>query len=96
VVLALRADGDYRLWLQVRDANPQGSDDGSETWLRSLRTSTEWQRVAVPVERFRSLDPHSDGRLDLARVTALGFVLDDLTIPPGTEGTLWIDEVGVY
>lgn len=96
VVLALRADGVYRLWLQVRDANPQGSDDGSETWLSSLRTSTQWQRVAVPVERLRSLDPHSDGRLDLSQVTALGFVLDDLTVPPGTQGTIWIDEVGVY
>ncbi len=96
LLLSLRADGAYRLWLQVRDANPQGSDDGSETWLASLRSSTEWQRLAVPVERFRSLDPRSDGRLDLARVTALGLVLDDLTVPPGTQGTIWIDEVGAY
>ncbi len=96
LLLSLRADGVYRLWLQVRDANPQGSDDGSETWLTSLRTSTEWQRLALPVERFRSLDPHSDGRLDLSRVTALGLVLDDLTVPPGTQGTLWIDDLGAY
>ena len=36
LVLSLRADGVYRLWLQLRDANPAGSDDGSETWLASL------------------------------------------------------------
>lgn len=96
LVLSLRADGVYRLWLQVRDVNPRGSDDGSETWLSSLRTSTDWQRVAVPFERLRSLDPASDGALDLSRVTAMGFVLDDLTVPPGTAGTLWIDDVGLY
>lgn len=96
IVLGLKADGVYRLWLQARDRNPRGSDDGSETWLASVRTSTEWQRLAVPFARLRSLDPRSDGRFDPAQVTALGLVLDDLTVKPGTSGTLTVDELGVY
>lgn len=95
-VLGLKADGVYRLWLQARDKNPLGSDAGSETWLASVRTSTGWQRLAVPFTRLRSLDPGSDGRFDPAQVTTLGLVLDDLTVKPGTSGMVAIDELGLY
>lgn len=96
LVLSVKADGVYRFAVQVRDANPRGSDDGLETWQASVRTSASWQRVALPFERFRSLDPHSDGRLDLSQVRTLALVLDDLTLPPGTSGTIWLDDLGTY
>lgn len=96
LVLTLRADGVYRFALVARDANPHGSDDGHESWLASLRTSTAWRRVAVPWTRFRSLDPRSDGRLDLSRLGALGLVIDDLALARGTRGTLFIDDLGTY
>lgn len=96
LVLTLKADGVYRFGVLVRDANPRGSDDGAETWLTSVRTSTEWRRVALPFARFRSLDPHSDGRLDLAQVRAVGLVIDDLAMKPGTRGTIWLDDWGTY
>lgn len=94
--LAVRADGVYRFAVQVRDVNPRGSDGGFETWQTSVRTSTEWQRIALPFERFRSLDKHSDGRLDLDQVGTLVLVLDDLTLNPGTTGTIWFDDLGTY
>lgn len=96
LVLSVKADGVYRFALVARDPNPRGSDDGHESFLASVRTSTEWRRVALPWESFRSLDPNGDGRLDLARVAVLGLVIDDLALPPGTRGTLWLDELGVY
>lgn len=96
LVLSLRADGLYRLWVQVRDENPRGSDEGSETWLTSVRAEPTWRRVALPFKRFRSLDPHSDGRLDPGRVRSLGLVLDELTVKPGTRGTLWVADAGLY
>lgn len=96
LVLSVRADGAYRLWLQVRDENAAGSDEGTETWLASIKTSAEWRRVAVPFARLRSLDKGSDGRLDLGRVRALVLVLDELTIKPGTRGTIWLRDLGAY
>jgi hypothetical protein len=96
LVLSVKADGVYRFAVQVRDVNQRGSDDGYETWQASVRTSTSWQRVALPFGRFRSLDKNSDGRLDLARVGTLALVLDDLTLAPGTSGTIWLDDLGLY
>ena len=38
LVFSIRGDGLYRIWLQVRDANPASTDDGAEWWYVSVRT----------------------------------------------------------
>ncbi|HET9317065.1 MAG TPA: hypothetical protein VFQ51_15845, partial [Vicinamibacteria bacterium] len=96
LTLALRGDGVYRIWLQVRDANPASRDGGTEWWFVSLRTSPEWRRVAVPFDRLRSINPNTDGKLDLDKVRELVFVLDKGSVKPGTSGTIWVDDLGVY
>jgi hypothetical protein len=96
IVLAVKADGVYRFHLQVRDANPASTDEGTEWWFASVRTSAEWRRVAVPFARMRSINPRTDGRLDLDKVRALVIVIDKGAEKPGTGGTIWLDEVGVY
>jgi Carbohydrate binding domain (family 11) len=96
LVLSLKADGVYRIWIQVRDANPASKDEQTEWWFASLRTSTEWQRVAVPFARLRSINPNTDGKLDLDQVRALVFVLDKGSLKPGTAGTIWLDDLGTY
>jgi hypothetical protein len=96
VLLSVRADGVYRAWVQVRDENPASPDDGEEWWFASIRTSREWARIAVPFDRLRSLNKKSDGRLDLDRVRGLVVVLDHAAVKPGTRGTLWVDDIGVY
>jgi len=52
--------------------------------------------VAIPFARLRSINPRTDGRLDLDKVRALVFVLDRGVDKPGTKGTIWIDDLGVY
>jgi hypothetical protein len=96
LVFSIRADGEYRIWVQVRDENPASKDEGTEWWFTSVRTSTEWQRVALPFSRFRSINPATDGRLDLDKVRAIVFVLDKGADKPGTAGTIWLDDVGLY
>ena len=93
---SIRADGVYRIWVQVRDENPASADEGTEWWFASVRTSTEWQRVVLPFARLRSINPKTDGRLDLDKVRALVFVLDRGAVKPGTRGTIWLDDLGVY
>ena len=85
-MLSLKADGVYRIWIQVRDANPASKDEGTEWWFASLKTSTEWQRVAVPFARLRSINPATDGKLDLDKVRALVFVLDKGSAEAGDAG----------
>jgi hypothetical protein len=96
LVFSIRADGVYRLWVQVRDENPASADGGTEWWFASLRTSPEWRRITLPFARLRSVNPNSDGRLDLDKVRELVFVIDPGADKPGTQGTIWIDELGVY
>lgn len=96
LVLSVKADGVYRVWVQVRDANAASDDDGQEHWFASIRTSAEWRRVAVPFRKFRSTNKKTDGHLDLDKVRALVFVLDTGAVKPGTRGTIWLDDVGVY
>jgi hypothetical protein len=96
LVFAIRGDGMYRAWVQVRDANPASADDGEESWFASVRTAPEWRRVAVPFAALRSINKASDGRLDLDKVRGLVFVLDRGAVKPGTRGTIWLDDVGVY
>lgn len=96
LVFSVRADGVYRLWVQVRDANPASPDGGTEWWFASVRTSPQWQRVAVPFSRLRSIQKGSDGRLDPDKVRALVFIIDRGAMKPGSSGTIWIDDLGVY
>jgi hypothetical protein len=62
--------------VQVRDENSASADDGTEWWFASVRTETEWRRVAVPFARLRSLNPKTDGKLDLDKVRQPVFVID--------------------
>ena len=95
LTLAVRADGVYRLWVQVRDRNPRSSE-GTEWWSASLKATPEWQRTTIPFSRLRSQDPATDGRLDLDEVEAVIFIVDVDSVPAGTAGTLWFDDVGLY
>ena len=96
LAFSIRATGVYRIWFQVRDSNPRSKEQGTEWWFTSVRTSTDWQRVSVPFARLRSIDPATDGRLDLDKVVALVFVLDKGADRPGTRGTIWIDDLAAY
>jgi hypothetical protein len=96
LVFDVKGDGVHRIFVQVRDLNPASADEGTEWWFASVKTSPEWRRVAVPFERLRSINPKTDGRLDLDKVRAVVFVLDKGAAPLGSAGTIWLDDVGWY
>jgi hypothetical protein len=96
LVMALRGEGVQPLWVQLRDANPASADAGEEWWFTSIKTTGGWRRLALPFERFRSINPNSDGRLDLDQLRGLVFLIDLGAARPGASGTIWIDELGVY
>jgi hypothetical protein len=96
LVMDVKSDRPYRLWVQVRDANPASADDAVEWWFASIRTSPEWRRVAIPFERFRSINPRTDGHLDLDKVRMVVFVLDQGSVKPGTDGRIWLADLGLY
>ena len=96
VVFQVKADGEYRFWLQLRDENPTSPEGGVEPWFTSVRTSREWRAVSVPFARLRSIHPKSDGSFDPSRVREVVFLVDHGAVKPGTAGTIWIADLGVY
>ena len=95
LILRVRSDRQYRFWLQVRDANP-AAPEGVESWYTSVKTTTEWRQVTVPFDRLYSVTPEGDGSLDLTSIRAIIFLVDIGAVPPGTDGEIWIDDLGVY
>ena len=95
LVVSVKANGVYRVWLQVRDRNPESQDD-TEWWMASIKTSAQWQRVAIPFNRFRTLESRTDGQLDLNEVEGVLFIVDADSVQPGTTGTIWFDNLDVY
>ena len=95
LVFSLRSDDTYRFWVQVRDRNPE-TLEGTESWFASVKTGNAWRTVTLPFNRLRSVDPNTDGTLDLADIEALVFLVAIGAVPPGTEGIIWIDDLGVY
>jgi hypothetical protein len=96
LVFSIKGDRTYRVWVQVRDLNPASTDDGTEWWFASVRPSPGWERMALPFDRLRSINPRTDGHLDLDKVRMIAFVLDAGAVPPGTEGSIWLADLGVY
>ena len=95
LVFSVRSDDTYRFWTQVRDRNPE-TLEGTESWFASVKTGNAWRTVTLPFNRLRSVDPNTDGTLDLADIEAIVFLVDIGAVPPGTEGIIWIDDLGVY
>ena len=96
LVFQVRSDRVYRMWVQVRDENPASADEGTEWWFASVKTTPDWRQVTLPFAELRSINPRTDGRLDLDKVRAIVFVIDKGALKPGTRGEIWVDDVGVY
>ncbi|MGE0454059.1 MAG: CehA/McbA family metallohydrolase [Vicinamibacteria bacterium] len=96
LMFRVRADGVYRIWVQLRDRNPASADEGLEHWFASVKTSTEWRTVTVPFAKLRTLNAKSDGRLDPDGVESIVLVLDHAAVRPGTQGRIWVDDLSAY
>ena len=38
----------------------------------------------------------TDQILDLKNIEKINWVVHEMSVPPGTEGTIWLDEVSFY
>jgi hypothetical protein len=96
VTFWMRADGEYRVWFQIRDQNPRSADEGTEAWFASVRTSTAWTLYNIPFASLRSINRTTDGAFDPSKVTHLVFVIDHGAMAYGSTGKVWIDDLALY
>ena len=92
----LKADGEYRVWFQIRDLNPASADEGTEAWFASVRTSTAWTLYNIPFASLRSINKTSDGSFDPGKIAHLVFVIDHGAMAFGSSGKVWIDDLMAY
>jgi hypothetical protein len=92
----MRADGEYRVWFQIRDLNPASADEGTEAWFASVRTSAAWTLYNIPFASLRSINKTSDGSFDPAKIAHLVFVIDHGAMAFGSRGKVWIDDLMAY
>ena len=92
----LRADGEYRIWFQIRDVNPSSADEGTEAWFASVRTSPSWTLYNIPFASLRSINKTTDGSFDPSKIAHIVFVLDHGAMPFGSSGVIWVDDLRAY
>jgi hypothetical protein len=87
----VRAQADLRFDVQVRVLE-EGAPGGVRIWRHSVRARPAWANAVVPFDRLKTYDARG-GRPDLARVRGIYFQIDDSHLPPGSAGSLWIDDL---
>ncbi|MEO5762859.1 MAG: CehA/McbA family metallohydrolase [Vicinamibacteria bacterium] len=92
----MRADGEYRVWFQIRDQNKASADEGTEAWFASVRTSSAWTLYNIPFASLRSINKTTDGSFDPSKIEHIVFVIDHGAMPFGSKGRIWIDDLMAY
>ena len=95
LVFSVRSDRTYRFSLQLRDKNTAAPEQ-REVWSASVKSTTAWTQITLPFSRLRSVSPQTDGRFNPDATAAIVFLVDLGGLDPGTAGTIWIDNLGVY
>ena len=67
--------------------------EGVVIWRRSVLLDPWWRDVYVPFEALRTWRA-AGRRPDLTRVVGVYVELEALHLPPGTRGTIWLDDWG--
>ena len=96
LVVDVKADGEYRLWIGLWEARRDGDAHDPNWWLSSVRTSTEWRRHAFPFAQLHPVQTDVGRSPDLRRVVGLVFFVDRHTYDYVREGTIWLDRLGAY
>lgn len=72
-----------------------------ESWFRNIFLGKEWRefRVAfgsLSIERGKAKKRATDQILDLRSIERINWVVVEMGVEQGTEGTIWLDEVTFY
>jgi hypothetical protein len=93
LVLGVRADRRFRFDVQVRVEDP-AAPGRVHIWRRSVRAEPEARTVSIRFADLKTYDAAA-GRPDLARVRGLYLHLDEAHLPPGSAGTLWLEDAWI-
>ena len=95
----MKADKNLTVTFQLGD-----SEEGSleeEIWYRNVSIGKDWKEVRIPfntlsLHKRRALKFGSNQILQLHYIERIDWVVHEHSVPRGTEGIIWLDEVSFY
>jgi hypothetical protein len=93
----VRSDRVYKMEFQLRDEDPEGGPEKTETWAKTFKTYPERRRVRIPFKDLvRFPQKGTNEVLERENTAGCFFILRKDLIRPGTSGTIFFDTIGFY
>ena len=97
----IKGSDDFSLHLDMRLTSKGQKESVTWNWNTLFPVTKEWKEIRIP---FSSLRPGRGPRaqkqqeppFDLKNVQFVQWVANELEVPKGTEGVVWLDEVSFY
>jgi hypothetical protein len=93
----VRSDRVYKMEFQLRDEEPEGEPEKTETWLKTFKTYPERRLVRIPFKDLVRFPQKGTNKvLEPENTAGYFFVLRKDLVKPGTSGTIFLDSIGFY
>ncbi len=89
----VKSDRLYRILFQLREHDPSGGKEKIEEWGRTFKTYPHWQLRELKLTDLYLLTEGTNGIMELSRVRGIFFIVNQQNTRPGTEGTIWFDDI---
>lgn len=95
----IKASQDLTIMFVLNDI--QKETDKEESWFGNISVTQDWKEMQIPfnslvIRKGKAKRHGTDQILDLKNIERINWVVHEMSVPPGTEGTIWLDEVSFY
>ena len=89
----VKSDRVYRVLFQLREHDSSGGKEKLEAWGRTFKTYPHWELREIRLEDLYLLTEGTNGIMEPNRVKGFFFIVNQQNTRPGTEGTIWFDDI---
>lgn len=95
----MKASRDLTIMFVLNDI--QKDTNQEESWFGNISVTQDWKEMQIPfnsliIRKGKAKRLGTDQILDLRNIERMNWVVHEMSVPPGTEGTIWLDEVSFY
>jgi len=95
----MKADQNLTVTFQLGDSEKDSLEE--EIWYRNVSVAKDWKEVRIPfntlsLHKRRALKFGSNQILQLHYIERIDWVVHEHSVPRGTDGIIWLDEVTFY
>ena len=95
----IKADRNLTVSFQLGDSEEDSQED--EIWFRHVSVGKDWKEIRIPfsslsLAKRRALKFGTNQILQLNYIERIDWMVHELIVARGTQGTIWLDEVTFY